>query len=68
MSKRRQYESSENRRVARKFLEEHSEYIKTKKPIHSRVTATGGCKKIYQHSPEAAQIAEFLGDNWTESG
>ena len=49
-------------RVTKKFLEEHSECIKTKNPISDQSTPT--CGGSYHHSPEAFQISEFLGDNW----
>ena len=53
-------------RVARKFLKEHPECVKTKKPkSHSRAVSPGG-DRIYRRSPEAFQISEFLGDNWGE--
>lgn len=51
-------------RVTKKFLDEHPECIKTKKPKRAKSAAARG--GTYTRSPEAFQIAEFLGDNWGE--
>jgi len=53
--------TDETVRVAKRFLKEHPDEIKTKKPI-SHSVATG--IDVYQKSPEAFQIAEFL--DWGE--
>ena len=47
-------------KVARQFLKEHPEEVKTKNPTKHVSVHAGG----YHHSPEAFQISEFL--DWSE--
>jgi hypothetical protein len=54
--------TDETVRVAKRFLIEHPEEVKTKNPKPAANIATGGYG--YQHSPEALIIAEFL--EWGE--
>jgi len=56
--------TDETVRVAKRFLKEHPEEIKTKNPIDYKKASNSGVGKGYVWSPEAFQIGEFL--EWGE--